>query len=127
MDRSTEFFCFVFLPVADVSPLPGAVSLHHAGRVGGSRAESSHLPLLHAGLRPHGTVHVRGSRLQPRAVSAAAELLSAQGEETLGQMLILLWAAQSSAAGGQRTWLLKLYLKILTLCHFRNLTSNYCP
>lgn len=66
------------LPVADMSPLPGAVSPHHPGWAGGSRAESSHLSALHAGLWPHGAVRVRGARLQPRAVRAAAEILSSR-------------------------------------------------
>lgn len=80
------------LPVADVSPLPGAFSLHHPGRAGGSRAESSHLPVLYAGLRPHGTGHVRGSRLRPRAVKAAAQLLIVPVQEAvvLGMMLLSL-------------------------------------
>lgn len=54
----------LFLAAADVSPLPGGFPFHHPGRAGGPRAESPHLSLLHAGLRWHGSVRVRGSRLQ---------------------------------------------------------------
>lgn len=94
------------LPVADVSPLPRAVSLHHPGRAGGSRAEPPHLPVLHAGLRPHGTVHVRGSRLQPRAVRAAAGLfLHCSRQVNFWQDVhVALWRAYKLRSGAGIGW-----------------------
>lgn len=54
--------------VTGVSSLPGELPWHNPERAGAARAVSQSVSLLHDDLRQHGSVGVRGSRVQPRAV-----------------------------------------------------------